>query len=106
MTKRLVTATNDLDDQFCGPLYVNNASLSASVAAAIASATKSANAAISASASAALPGYNTTNGSVTVVAGAPTPSAFTGGAARASDPGLCVTTMMVASFFGALVLGL
>ncbi|KAG6994119.1 hypothetical protein G7Y79_00047g083450 [Physcia stellaris] len=98
--------TDQLVDQFCGPLYIKNASLSASVKAAIASATKSAKAVISATASAALAADNGTNGSVTAPNGAPTPSSFTGGAATVSDWGFTFALMVVVTSVGVLALGL
>ncbi|KAL8792901.1 MAG: hypothetical protein Q9195_004478 [Heterodermia aff. obscurata] len=75
-----ITRTNDLDDQFCGPFYVNNASLSSSVAAAIASATSSVQASVRASALASASISIPAQGNASVTA--PAPAAFTGGAGR------------------------
>ena len=102
------SVTNDLDDQFCGPLYVSNPTLSASVASAIASGTSSAHAAARASATTTAVGSssNSTNGTITGAAGGPTPSAFTGGAGRLEGWSLSVAVALVAGAIGLIAVGL
>ncbi|KAI4182739.1 MAG: hypothetical protein L6R41_005797 [Letrouitia leprolyta] len=88
-----VIRTEDLDKQFCGPLYLNNATLSSAVASAIESATKSVHdnvaAAAAATATAGPVSYNNngTNTTVTGALGGPTPAAFTGSTAAVNKMG-------------------
>ena len=97
----MVTVTNDLDDSYCGPLYVKNATLSASVVAAIVSGTQSAQGKIAA-ATATSSGTPISQGiNATVVGtggfGAASPTAFTGVAGKMQSYGLIVATVVVTS---------
>ncbi|CAF9938613.1 MAG: hypothetical protein HETSPECPRED_001129 [Heterodermia speciosa] len=96
-----IIRTDALDDQFCGPYYVHNVSLSSSVAAAIASATRSVRASVSARASVSV-SVPPASGNASVTA--PTPAAFTGQAGRASAA--LGGVVGVVGLVGGLVLGL
>ncbi|KAL8798265.1 MAG: hypothetical protein Q9182_006811 [Xanthomendoza sp. 2 TL-2023] len=80
--------TNHLDDSYCGPLYVNNVTLSSSVAAAIASGTQAAQSKIAtatATGGATLgTGTNSTLTGTTGI-GMPSPTPFTGDAGTTKD---------------------